>query len=414
MAFDISYGFRGSADTWVFELSDSAGRVIKTHAGRGLVPDHIIWDGVDTDGSLVPARRHKGLRAKFSATCEGVVAAKEIQAEDPFACTECMLFVIRRKNKDKYVFYEDEVVNSEKYERRANNNLLNIETYKFYNFDTDWCFRRKCDDESGASIDFDGIETVFVKGGTFTMGCTPEQEEFCDGDELPAHEVTVSSFHIAKYPLTQKQWLAVMGRYPPGFDESKGPDLPMVVERLCLPQFLDTLNARTGKKYRMATEAEWEYAARGGARSKGYIFAGSDRIDDVAWTRKAMEYPVNSKSPNELGIYGMTGNIGEWVSDCYGRYGRAPQTDPKGPPAPRPCKKQVYRGGDPVNLGYALDTRVSSRGRTDSFYTDKAIRLVLENDDTEMPSEPEDTGGGDGDDNSSNSINDNDSGDADD
>jgi formylglycine-generating enzyme required for sulfatase activity len=174
------------------------------------------------------------------------------------------------------------------------------------------------------------IELVYVQGGTFTMGCT-DDECYSDGRELPVHQVTISSFYISKYEITQAQWVAVMGNNPSSF---KGGNLP--VENVCwddAQEFLSKLNLQTGKNYRLPTEAEWEYAARGGIKSQGYKYSGSNHIDDVAWYSDNSDggtKPVGTKIPNELGIYDMSGNVWEWCNDWFGEYSSSPQHDPTG------------------------------------------------------------------------------------
>jgi formylglycine-generating enzyme required for sulfatase activity len=163
--------------------------------------------------------------------------------------------------------------------------------------------------------DKEGIEMVFVEGGEFIMG----DAEF----EEPPHKVTVSSFYIGKYPVTQAQWEAVMGNNPSEFKNCENCPVENVSWYDC-QEFIQKLNAKTGKTYRLPTEAEWEYAARGGKRSKGYKYAGSNEIEAVAWYFANSEnktHPVGRKSPNELGIHDMSGNVWEWCSDRYGDYG---------------------------------------------------------------------------------------------
>ena len=191
----------------------------------------------------------------------------------------------------------------------------------------------------------DGINMTYVPAGTFTMGCTAEQlSEGCDNREKPAHTVTLSDFYIGKYEVTQKLWKDVMGQ---GNNPSifTGDNLP--VENVTfdeVQEFIRKLNVKTGrmgtgKEYRLPTEAEWEYAARGGGNN-GYRYSGSNDIGEAAWYlyNSATEtYPlgtthhVGTKKANGLGLYDMSGNVSEWVSDIYGEYGATPQTNPKGP-----------------------------------------------------------------------------------
>jgi uncharacterized protein (TIGR02145 family) len=162
-----------------------------------------------------------------------------------------------------------------------------------------------------------GIEMVFVKGGTFRMGSAAGLRN-CG--ELPAHNVTVGDFHIGRYEITQKQWALVMGS--DSSQGEKGDRLPVnSVSWDDAQEFVKRLSAMTGRAYRLPSEAEWEYAARGGSKSKGYKFAGSDNLDDVAWYDRNSgnkAHPVGTKAPNELGIYDMSGNSWEWVNEWYG------------------------------------------------------------------------------------------------
>lgn len=175
------------------------------------------------------------------------------------------------------------------------------------------------------------IEMVWVDGGTFQMG---SEGMFGMQNQKPSHKVTVSGFSIGKYEVTQKLWKAVMGSNPSIF---QGDDLP--VENVSwndIQEFLRKLNQMTGKNYRLPTEAEWEFAARGGKHSRGYKYAGSNDIDAVAWYIKNSgneTHPVGTKFPNELGIYDMTGNVWECCQDWYdgSYYSHSPSTNPTGP-----------------------------------------------------------------------------------
>ena len=221
------------------------------------------------------------------------------------------------------------------------------------------------------------IEMVYVAGGTFTMGATSEQGSGAENDEKPAHSVTLSGYYIGKYEVTQKLWKAVMGNNPSNF---KGDNLPVeCVNWNDVQEFLRKLNAMTGKNYRLPTEAEWEYAARGGNRSRGYKYSGGNRIDidDVAWyngNSGSRTHAVGTKSPNELGIYDMSGNVYEWCQDWYGSYSSSSQRNPKGPNS---GSSRVLRGGcwcHPV--GYS---RVSSRNFNypNGGYYEFGFRLAL-------------------------------------
>ena len=187
------------------------------------------------------------------------------------------------------------------------------------------------------------IEMIRVDGGTFMMGATSEQGNDSHVSEKPVHKVTLSGFMIGKYQVTQAQWDAVMGNNPSHF---KGDNLP--VENVSwndVQDFISKLNAQTGKQYRLPTEAEWEFAARGGNRSIDYKYSGSNNPDEVTWYYKnsgSNSHPVGTKLSNELGIYDMSGNVWEWCSDWNGTYNITVQTNPQGPSS---GSDRVFRGG---------------------------------------------------------------------
>ena len=194
-------------------------------------------------------------------------------------------------------------------------------------------------------------EMILVEGGTFMMGRS-ERERDCENlrytdisNEQPAHQVTVSSFYIGKFEVTQGQWKSLMGKEPPS--STKGDNYPAdLVTWNAAQDFINRLNALTGKNYRLPTESEWEYAARGGTKSKGYKYSGSNNLADVAWFREnsGMQlYPVGQKQSNELGIYDMTGNVWEYCSDWAGGvYTADAQMNPKGLDS---GTRRVQRGG---------------------------------------------------------------------
>ena len=197
------------------------------------------------------------------------------------------------------------------------------------------------------------IEMVYVQGGTFDMGSNNG-----DDDEKPVHQVTLGDYYIGKYEVTQAQWKAVMGHSnnPSHF---KGDNLP--VENVSwndAKMFISRLNRKTGKRYSLPTEAEWEYAARGGNKSEGMEYSGGG-IDYVGWyegNSNSKTHPVGEKWENELGIYDMSGNVWEWCSDWYGSYSSSSQTDPKGPSS---GSNRVNRGG--CWYGSASYCRVANR-----------------------------------------------------
>ena len=222
-------------------------------------------------------------------------------------------------------------------------------------------------------VSFDMVEVV---GGTFTMGATAEQGSDAGKAEKPAHQVTLSSYMIGKTEVTQELWEAVMGSNPSEFN---GSNLP--VENVSWEDcqtFIRKLNALTDKNFRLPTEAEWEFAARGGNNSRGYKYSGSNTVSNVAWYKdnsSSTTHPVATKAPNELGIYDMSGNVEEWCNDGYGDYTSTSQTNPTGPNS---GSSRVYRGGS--WFYYAFACRVSGRGYTDETTlrgSDFGLRLVL-------------------------------------
>ena len=207
----------------------------------------------------------------------------------------------------------------------------------------------------------DDIAMVYVPGGTFMMGCTSEQGDDCEDHERPAHQVSLSSFQIGKYEVTQAEWKAVMGSNPSKF---KGcPNCPVVqVSWNDIQSFINKLNAKTGKKYRLPTEAEWEYAARGGNRSRGNKYSGSNNLDEVACyskTNGSKPLSVGGKKPNELGIFDMSGNVYEWCGDWYGAYSNSSKTNPNGHSS---GSDRVLRGGGWINYdpqGFRVSFRLN-------------------------------------------------------
>ncbi|MBR3831024.1 MAG: formylglycine-generating enzyme family protein [Muribaculaceae bacterium] len=251
-------------------------------------------------------------------------------------------------------------------------------------------------------------EMIYVKGGTFTMGATEEQGTSDPwDDEYPTHQVTLSDFYIGKYEVTQQLWEYVM-KYSgtcadgstmsayasdvwldsnPSSSYGVGDYYPAyyVSWEDIVNIFIPRLNKITGKKFRLPTEAEWEYAARGGNKSKGYKYSGSNTIGEVAWyLNNAYEvgssspdygtHQVGTKAPNELGLYDMSGNVYEWCSDWFGSYSSSAQSNPTGPSS---GSSRVLRGGGWP--GSARHCRVSVRYFYDPAYrgSHRGFRLVM-------------------------------------
>ena len=224
---------------------------------------------------------------------------------------------------------------------------------------------------------------VRVEGGTFMMGATAEQTG-AYSDEKPAHRVTLSDYYIGETEVTQALWEAVMGETPTSDDDQWGPEIGLgdnypayYISDNDVLSFISKLNSLTGRTFRMPTEAEWEYAARGGNKSKGYLYSGGNTLDNVGWyyeNSSSKTHPVAQKSANELGLYDMSGNVWEWCSDWYGTYSSSSQTNPTGP-STGSCR--VLRGGSwgPI----ARYCRVASRGYNSPSirYYNFGVRLAL-------------------------------------
>lgn len=214
---------------------------------------------------------------------------------------------------------------------------------------------------------------ILVESGSFNMG------SMFDELEMPVHNVKISrSFYMSKYEMTQKEWWEVMGNNPSRY---KGDNRPVenvswyeaieYCNRLSMKEGLTPCYSGSGDNircdfslegYRLPTEAEWEYAARGGNKSKGYIYAGSNSIEEVAWYVKNSNHTtheVGMKQPNEFGLYDMSGNVHEWCWDWIDSYSNNAQFDPQGPEGPRAGKLRANRGGSAFI--YARGCRVTDR-----------------------------------------------------
>lgn len=237
------------------------------------------------------------------------------------------------------------------------------------------------------------FKMIYVKGGTFEMGT-----EYGEEDESPVHSVTVSDFYIGETEVTQALWKAVMGESASYF---RGDQLPMEgISWNDCQEFVKKLNQLTGKKFMLPTEAQWEFAARGGQKSKSYLYAGSNDIEKVAWYWKnsgkshinesdqswaadkimyndGQTHEVKSKLPNELGLYDMSGNVWEWCQDLYGNYEETGQNIPKDPKGAKIGDARVLRGGS--WYFYAQHCRITNRnGNNPEYrYFHIGLRLVL-------------------------------------
>ena len=238
---------------------------------------------------------------------------------------------------------------------------------------------RESSSSSVRTFTVEGVEfkMVAVKGGTFQMGATSEQQNTSD-NESPVHSVTLSDYYIGETEVTQALWQAVMGSNPSSFTGNSQRPVECVSWDDC-QTFISRLNSKTGMNFRLPTEAEWEYAARGGNRSNKTQYSGSSNIDNVAWygsNSGSTTHPVKGKSPNELGLYDMSGNVWEWCSDWYSSdyYSNSPHNNPQGPSS---GPNRVIRGG---SWGYrAQRCRVASRlgNGPGHRYLNFGLRLAL-------------------------------------
>ena len=219
------------------------------------------------------------------------------------------------------------------------------------------------------------IDMVKVEAGTFMMGATLEMENPFSW-EKPVHQVTLTrDYYMGKYEVTQALWKAVMDSNPSYF---KGDNLP--VEQVSwndCQEFIGKLNDLTGRKFRLPTEAEWEYAARGGKKSRSYQYSGSSNISDVAWydgNSGSKTHPVGMKQANELGIYDMGGNVHELCQDWYGSYVSSSQTNPTGAVS---GSDHVYHGGSWHNNARYCRSSYRYYVTPGSRYGNLGLRLVL-------------------------------------
>jgi len=233
------------------------------------------------------------------------------------------------------------------------------------------------------------LEMVWVEGGTFTMGSNTARGVSHNYDATrPEHQVSVGSYYIGRFEVTQGVWKAVMGENPSKFTANDS--LP--VEQLQwsdAQQFVTILSQLTGKRFRLPTEAEWEYAARGGAHAQNTPFAGCTRgtLEHHAWfcvNSERTTHKVGLLEPNELGIYDMSGNVAEWCSDWMEPYGAEDQVDPRGG---RVGSSRVLRGGHYNSVSAACtvyDRSWYTPTATSEYY---GMRVVMEPDDTDEPDE---------------------------
>ena len=241
-------------------------------------------------------------------------------------------------------------------------------------------FTTKAEAVKNFNINSAVLTMVRVEGGTFQMGGSDENaQEY----EKPVHNVTLDSYYIGLCEVTQEQWEAVVNGRVPGpledplwYNNERFLPKNMVSYDECF-EFINKLNAQTGLEFSLPTEAQWEYAARGGHKGRGYTYSGSDDAEEVGWCYENAATTVTivaTKTPNELGLYDMTGNVNEWCSDWYDYYSSEDQTNPAGPDS---GQFRVMRGGSVIN--FYKECRVSSRfgGEPGSHFFFVGFRVVL-------------------------------------
>ena len=223
------------------------------------------------------------------------------------------------------------------------------------------------------------FKMIYIQAGTFTMGADAK-EPGSNSWEKPSHKVTLTKdYYMGEYEVTQALWQEIMGNNPSMF---KDPELKAPVDGVNYQEaqdFLAKLSAKTGQKFVLPTEAQWEFAARGGLQTKGYKFCGSNTVDDVAWydgNAGFKTHAAGSKLPNELGIYDMSGNVMEWCSDWYGDYSADDQTDPVGPES-NPQNYRVSRGGGLISIigDVRIPFRAGSEAKSHMFF--QGFRLAM-------------------------------------
>ena len=226
-------------------------------------------------------------------------------------------------------------------------------------------------------------DMVLVEGGTYMMG-NPDRDRNHEYAEDVPHEVTLSSFYICKYEVTEALWTAVMGSNPSRHPLGDNYPVEQVSWYDC-QDFVEKLSELTGRHFRLPTEAEWEYAARGGQRSRGYRYSGSYNLDEIGWYEGNADHKreVGTKKPNELGLYDMTGNVDEWCQDKLGTdyYHHSPSINPQGPDRSTFKDHRCFRGGsicDHDKYDYLKVYKRNSSGLPpESKYFNLGLRLAM-------------------------------------
>jgi len=233
-----------------------------------------------------------------------------------------------------------------------------------------------------------GMQMIFVKGASFFMGS--DDPHFHDAEydnERPVHRVSIGSYYIGKTEVTNAQWRKVMGVFPPAYngvdyDNKDCENCPVVkVSWDDVHEFIRKLNEKfPNKHYRLPTETEWEYAARGGKYTNNYLYSGSNKISEVSWNGKSKgtTHEVAQKKANEIGIFDMSGNVLEWCSDWYGEDYYSKTVDEIDPKGPKTGAKRVLRGGSYFDDDITCRTTYRSRFPPDTRQWNIGFRLALD------------------------------------
>lgn len=231
-----------------------------------------------------------------------------------------------------------------------------------------------------------------VEGGVFVMGGTREQHRERISTDLPTHTVALDAYYIASTEVTQALWKAVMPEWE-FFEELYLPNFPIsYISWNDCQEFVRRLDSITGMPFRLPTEAEWEFAARGGNRSKGFRFAGGNIVENVSWGLSSAGFrthEVGKKQPNEVGLYDMTGNVSEWCSDWYAPYHFGTVPNPQGPTT---GKEKIIRGSSYSNCqdNSYLSHRYMAVPTEATSYCGMRLALTLPNEPTlQVKEEPE-------------------------
>jgi formylglycine-generating enzyme required for sulfatase activity len=357
--------------------------------GDQLFAKNKFWEAVQkyNTAMIICPEKATQAQAKVKVVFDKIEGLKD-EAEKAKAAVQAQLDQIRKKDQLQLSTYTDNVGKAlSRYDiSEARREMEKIRQTQIAPKDLLTCLEKQIADTLQTLLP----DMVKVEGGTFLIGCDSTVDK-C-GDDETQHQVTRSTYQIGKYEVTQALWQKVMGSNPSYFQPSNGteacPTCP--VEQVSwneIQVFIDKLNEKTGRTYRLPTEAEWEYAARGGNLSPsqqgrgqgGGVYAGTtENLDDYAWYDGNNEpygtKPVGTKKPNELGIYDMSGNVLEWCSDWYGAYPTDPQTNPKGAET---GTNRVYRGGSWLNFPEFCRLAYRSGNTPTDRRSDLGFRLVI-------------------------------------